>query len=343
MKKIILGILALVLFIGAIVAYKGYSYIFSPNVSISQGEHTLLIPSGSSYDDVLSIIDTSNIVDDIGSFAKVAAWMSYQKEKVPAGKYQIKNGWSNKELVGVLRSGRQAPVKITYNQCRTIYNLAARITQGIELDSASLIDHLLLPSTLEEVGYNENTIITMFIPNTYEVYWNITKEELISKMKKEHKLFWSNTDRQAKLKALDLNEIELYTLASIVEKETLAPSERKKVAGLYINRLQRGMKLEADPTVVFATGLFELRRVRFKHLEVDSPFNTYRNLGLPPGPIFMPDISTMDATLNYEDHEYIFFCAKPDNSGLHAFAKTNAGHEANARRYHQYLNKRKIR
>lgn len=343
MKKIILAILAIILLIGAVIAYIGYSYIFKSNVSISNQTQSIYIPTGSTFDNVVEILKNEHIVKDLGSFATIAGLMKYNKSQVPSGKFEIQNGWSNKQLVGALRSGRQVPVKVTFNQCRTIYNLADRITQTIEIDSADFIDYLMSPTVLDQLGYNESTIITMFIPNTYEVYWNISKDELLQKMKKEHQKFWSKPERQTQLKALNLNEVELYTLASIVEKETLAKSERKKVAGLYINRLKKGMRLEADPTVVFATGLFDLRRIRFKHLEIDSPYNTYKNDGLPPGPIFMPDIGTIDATLNYEQHEYIFFCAKPDNSGLHAFAKTNAGHEANARKYHQYLNSRSIR
>jgi UPF0755 protein len=181
----------------------------------------------------------------------------------------------------------------------------------------------------------------MFIPNTYKVYWNTSEEAFVKKMKTEHDRFW-NADRLAKAEALELSPKEVYTLASIVEKETLAKSEKNRIAGLYLNRLKRNMLLQADPTVVFAVGDFGIRRVLNKHLELDSPFNTYKNMGLPPGPIYMPDISTIDATLSPEEHNYIFFCARPDNSGLHAYAKTNAQHAANARKYHSWLNKQQI-
>lgn len=343
MKKIIGFILLAFLIVAAVIGYFGYSYVMAPNVSIDEESILIQIPSGSDMDDVIGLLEEQKIIKNSASFRQVAKWMNYKDSKVQAGNFRIQNKWNNRQLVTLLRSGKQEAIKITFNQCRTIYNLAARITQNIELDSAEFIHYVLNPNTLSNIGYTQDNIMTLFIPNTYEVYWNISADRLLQKMQKEYDTFWSSKDRQAKLQALNLSKTELYILASIVEKETIAQSEKPMISQLYINRLRKGMKLEADPTVVFATGLFDLKRVLFKHLEYDSPYNTYRNLGLPPGPIFMPDVSTIDATLNPTEHDFIFFCAKADNSGKHAFASTNAGHEANARKYHAYLNSLKIR
>ncbi len=343
MKRKLLYSFLLLFFIGLAIAYWGYRQIYSPNVILTEDHVTIDIPSGSSFNDVLQLLSDQNIIHNTGSFKRVAGLMNYNKTEIPSGRYTITNGSSNKQLISKLRSGNQSAVKITFNQVRTFDQLCGRITDGIELDSSSFKNYVYQQIDEGNIPYNRDNILTLFLPNTYEVYWNISAEKLLAKMENYHASFWENPKRKEALDSLNLTAIELYTLASIVEKETLAAREKSTIAGVYYNRIKKGMKLEADPTVVFATGLFDLRRVLFKHLEYDSPYNTYMYEGLPPGPIFMPDLSTIDATLNAEDHSYIFFCAKPDNSGLHAFASTNAGHEANARRYRQWLNKNRIR
>lgn len=337
-----LGLLLVVLLlIGGAYAYLSYQDIFSPNTSFQTERYNLKVPTGSDFKDVMSLL-SDEVLRDKDSFKKVSAWMSYGDGEVPSGLYELRKDMSNREIIGMLRSGNQKPVKITFNQQRTIQNLAGRISSFIELDSNQVLNRIIAYAQNNDMGYNLENVLTLFIPNTYEMYWNIDSDELIARMEKEHALFW-NEDRKARAAKLGLTIPEVYTLASIVEKETTAQSEKSRIAGVYHNRLKRGMKLQADPTVVFATGKFDLRRVLNRHLEMDSPYNTYMYEGLPPGPIFMPDINTIEATLNAEEHDYIFFCAKPDNSGLHAFAKTNSGHVRNANKYRRWLNQQGIR
>ncbi len=343
MRKKLLYSFIILLLIGGSLTYWAYTQIFSANVALEDNTITFDIPSGSSFEEVTKLLSDQDIIIDEESFKRVAGLMNYTKAEVPSGRYTISNGSSNKALISKLRSGNQSAVKITFNQVRTFDQLCGRITDGIELDSVSFNTYVYQQINKGKIPYDRDNILTLFLPNTYEVYWNISADKLLAKMERYHSDYWNNPKRKAALDSLNLTEIEAYILASIVEKETLAAREKSTIAGVYYNRIKKGMKLEADPTVVFATGLFDLRRVLFKHLEYDSPYNTYMYEGLPPGPIFMPDLSTIDATLNAEDHQYIFFCAKPDNSGLHAFASTNAGHEANARRYRHWLNKNRIR
>jgi len=185
--------------------------------------------------------------------------------------------------------------------------------------------------------------LSLFIPNTYEFWWDSSANEIINRMAKENRKFWEAKNRSKKAEALGLDKKQVYTLASIVEKETQANSEKERIAGVYLNRLKRGMLLQADPTVVFAVNQFDLKRVLNKHLEFDSPYNTYKNKGLPPGPIYMPGIRSIDAVLNAEKHNYLYFCAKPDDSGTHAFATNLIGHNKNAQRYWNWLRKNGIR
>lgn len=336
----ILLIVLLGLLVGAgILGYKAYGWIQGPNVKDSV---TLYIPTGTSYSGLSEIITEENILDDVISFERVAGWMKFDEQPVKAGRYEIQQGWSNRQLVNVLRSGRQSPVKVTFNNARTISELSGRITENLEIDSIQFLTHVLNPENLARWGYSKETILSLFIPNTYEMFWTTSTDALISRMQKEHQTFWKQDDRSTKAKALSMTAEEVYTLASIVEKETQAGHERPRVAGLYLNRLQKSIPLQADPTVVFAVGNFELRRVLNKHLEMDSPYNTYKFAGLPPGPIYMPSISSIDAVLNAEAHNYLYMCARPDNSGLHAFAETIREHNNNANRYRRWLDQRGI-
>lgn len=224
---------------------------------------------------------------------------------------------------------------------RTKENLAGRISEQLMLDSLTLLNMLNSETNLKSLGFDTNTIVAMFIPNTYEVYWDTSIDKLMNRMKNEYSTFW-NESRKAKAKQVGLSPIEVSILASIVEEEATYSDEYPIVAGLYLNRLKRGQRLEADPTVKFALNDFSLRRILYKHLEVESPYNTYRNEGLPPGPIRVPSIKGIDATLSPQDHKYLFMCAKEDLSGRHNFATTHAEHVRNAARYQRALNEKKI-
>ena len=218
------------------------------------------------------------------------------------------------DVIRMLRSGNQTPVSITFNNMRTKENLAGRISQQLMMDSIELLNALNDAEKVKELGFNENTLVAMFVPNTYEVYWDTSVDNLLSRMKKEFDRFWNN-DRKANAEKLGLSPIQISTLASIVEEEATYSDEYPIVAGLYLNRLKKGMRLEADPTVKFAVGDFSLRRILFRHLEVESPYNTYKNTGLPPGPIRIPSIKAIDGTLSPQSHNYLFMCAKDDLSG----------------------------
>ncbi|MHC2992910.1 aminodeoxychorismate lyase, partial [Pontibacter sp. HJ8] len=270
----------------------------------------------------------------------MAKLMDYD-ELVKPGRYKIENGWNNRQLIGVLRLGEQTPVKLTFTNIRLRNQLAERLATAVEPSPEELDSLLNDPVYLKTLGFDTTTIVSMFIPNTYEVYWTTTAKELVERMKTEYDRFWT-AERKAKAAQLGLSQQEVSTLASIVQAETIKNDEKPRVAGVYLNRLQKGILLQADPTVVFAVRDFNIRRVLNVHLQHDSPYNTYRYAGLPPGPINVPDISSIDAVLNPEQHNYIYFCAKEDFSGYHSFAVTHAEHMANARRYQKALTERNI-
>lgn len=261
---------------------------------------------------------------------------------IKSGCYILKNGMSSFELVRLLASGNQTPVKLTFNNKRTAPELAGRLAEVLEMDSASALAAIMNDTLLKKWDVDQYNAIGVFIPNTYEIYWDITPSKLMARMKKEYDKFWDK-NRKAKLARTGLTQKEVSILASIVEEEQNQKyDEQPLIAGLYINRLRKGMKLESDPTVKFAVNDFSIRRVLSAHLLTDSPYNTYKYAGLPPGPIRIPSIQAIDNVLNFRESNYIFMCAKEDFSGYHNFAVTADEHEANARRYHNSLNKQRI-
>lgn len=300
----------------------------------------LYVPTGATFDNVVDSIEEYDILHEIGSFNIVASLLSYGKS-VKSGRYELKKGSSYKDVVEKLRRGDQSAVKITFNNIRTLEQLAGKITSNIELDSLSMLDVLRSDSIHYEYKLDSNTFISMFLPNTYEVYWNSSADALVERMSRESRKFW-NDERELKLKECGMTKIEAITLASIVYEESKMSDEFSTVAGVYVNRLKIGMPLQADPTVKFAVGDFTLRRILNKHLKVDSPYNTYKYLGLPPGPISMPSLKAIDGVLNYGKHKYLYFCAAPDMSGYHKFAATLSQHNRNAREYHRKLNSLRI-
>jgi len=340
-KKIVIGGLSIIL----ILIFAAFIYIkpiFSKSLNSKEGKTILLIPSQSTFEDVLQIMVDSNLLIDKNTFIKVAKIFGYSKGNVKPGRYLLSENLSYKDLVIKLRSGNQDPHQMVVNNVRTMADLAGKLSSYIEADSITLLKTFTDSEIVRNYGYEIDNFMAMFIPNSYEVFWTTSPEKLLQRMKKEHDIFW-NQDRLNKIKERDLTPVTAYILASIVEKESNYKPERPAIAGVYLNRLEQGMKLQADPTVVFATGQFDLRRVLYSHLEFDSPYNTYRYHGLPPGPIYMPSISSLEAVINSEKHEYIFFCAKADNSGIHAFAKNLTEHNKNAAAFSVWLNSNNIK
>lgn len=337
-KNIIRIILLAMLLIGGGAAIHYYNTLFKSNITDTSDEY-LYIPTNSTFDNVVEIVKSENIIIDSETFSWVAKRMKYKNIK--PGKYKITKGMSNVELIRMLRSGRQEPVKLIYQNIRLKKDFAGYIGSHLEVDSNQLLSMLDSMDLLRTLGFDEDNIFCMFIPNTYELYWNTSAEKFITKMHDEYGKFW-NDERNAKAKKIGLTPIEVSILASIVDQEALVNSELKRVAGVYMNRLNRGMKLEADPTVIFAIGDFYIKRVLNKMLQYNSPYNTYMYNGLPPGPICMPSVAAIDAVLSYEKHNYIYFCAKEDFSGYHNFASNLADHQANARKFQQALTKRRI-
>lgn len=342
MRKLFYASLLLIL-IAAIAGIYLYNSVWSTNVITQAETADLYLPTGSNFSDLKEILKAENILENEASFDLTCKLMKFTDRSVKSGLYEIKKGWSNRELIKHLRLGKQKPVKLTFNNFRTIEELVGAISTQVESDSISLLNHITDPSFLDKLEISKDELLCQFLPNTYEVYWNTSVEKLVNKLLKEKENFWSENKRLEKAQALNLSPTEVCILASIVEKETLVADEKSTVAGVYLNRLERNIMLQADPTVVFAVGDFTIRRVLNKHLEFDSPYNTYKYEGLPPGPIYLPDNKTIDAVLSPEDHSYLYFCARPDNSGRHAFAKNLVAHNKNARIYQNWLNKRGIR
>lgn len=341
-KKKLLAVLLLLLFLaGATASWLAYAVIFQPNLDLQGQQYVhLYIPTGSSYQDVYNQLKNEGLVRNLRSFRLLAQRKNYPNRVMP-GRYRLHHRMGNNELINLLRSGNQDPVMVTFNNIRTKEQLAGSLGRQLEADSLSIIALLNDPVLLESYGKNPHTAPLLFLPNTYEFYWNASARQILDRMHREYQAFW-NESRLQKAREAGLTPVEAGILASIVERETSRTDEMARIAGVYINRLNRNMPLQADPTVVFAVGDFSITRVLNRHLAVDSPYNTYRHRGLPPGPISLPEPRVIDQVLQYESHTYLYFCARDDFSGYHAFARTYSEHLANARRYHQALNQRRI-
>jgi UPF0755 protein len=315
--------------------------IFFPNVVI-EGRETasLYIPTGSNYQEVYGLLNISGCIKNLESFDWVAKRKGYP-DNIKAGHYLLRQGMNNNELVNMLRSGLQTPVKLTFSNVRTKSDLAGKISQYIEADSVSILQALNDSIFLAKFGFIPTTVYSMILPNTYEIWWNTDANEFIERMYREFEIFWTN-ERKEKAKKAGLTPLEVATLASIVDEETVRNDEKPIVAGLYINRLNKGIRLQADPTIKFVLDDFTIKRILSRDLIIDSPYNTYMYEGLPPGPIRFPSISGIKAVLNYEDHGYLYMCAKDDFSGYHNFAKTLRQHNINATKYRRALRKRGI-
>jgi len=331
-KKIIWITLAVLLIAGLIVAWIAYGKIFRSNTNPSiQKEIVLYLPSNGTIQNLYDTLQKKNILKDFSSFKMLAEYKGLD-EKYKPGRYIITAGMSNNSMVNMFLSGRQSPIRITFNNVRLREDLAKKLGPKLECGEQALLDVLNDEALAKTYGLNKDNFMVIFIPNTYEVFWTVQPREFVDRMYGEWKKFWTE-DRLNKAKEIGLSPAEITVLASIVKGETNKADEMDEVAGVYINRLKKGWKLEADPTVVFGIGDFTITRVTKKHLEFDSPYNTYMYEGLPPGPINLPDVTVLDKVLNYTHHNYMFFCAREDLSGYHNFAVTNSQHEANAAKY----------
>ncbi|WP_304137830.1 endolytic transglycosylase MltG [Mesonia mobilis] len=339
-KKIILVISLLGVVALGIFSYFIYDSIFSPNTKFTSATEEVFVETDAAYRDVIQQLRP--LVKDIESFDAIARKKGYANNLKP-GRFILKKGMNNNEMINTLRSQNQ-PVSLVFNNQERLEDLAGRIATQIEADSLSLIETMQDSTFLAENNFKTETALAMYIPNQYQLYWNTSAETFRNRMLKEYQRFW-NEERKAKAKEIDLTPNEVYTLAAIVQKETAKVDERKRVAGVYMNRYSRGIKLDADPTVIYAVKKknndFDtvIKRVLYKDLETDSPYNTYKYAGLPPGPIAMPDISAIDAVLNYEDHDYYYFVANPEKPGYHKFAKTLRQHNNNRQAYVRWINK----
>ena len=315
--------------------FYSYQVMTSPNILVGQQDRYIIIPNGATFRNVQELMKKERITTNLVAFSFLAKLMKYDKLIQP-GRYLLKKNMNNQETIRMLRRGDQYPVNITFNNIRLTRDIAKKITRNTGVSVEQFNVALDKFTQQNENGFNEKNIIGLFIPNTYQVYYSITADQLIAKMYKAYHSFW-NEQRKEQAKVLNLSQKEVAILASIVQAETAKKDEKQRVAGLYINRLKRGMPLQADPTLIFASGDFTLKRVLNKHKEIDSPYNTYKNIGLPPGPINMPNISSIDAVLKHENHNYIYMCAKEDFSGYHNFAINLRQHNKNARKYQRAL------
>lgn len=319
-----------------------YGYLNDPNVTVQDDDPYLYIPTGSNFDTVVAQFERRGILKNTQGFIWVAKQKSYP-EAIKPGRYKLIDGMTNNALVNLLKSGRQTPVNVSFHFVRTIPQLAGKIARKLEADSTSLVQAMCNPEVLAHRGLNEETCELLYIPNTYEFYWNTGAEGFVQRMAKEYDTFWTE-ERKQKAATIPLTPAEVGILASMVMAEqSVHKSEWKRIAGLYINRLHKGMLLQSDPTVIYAHGNESIKRVLLKHLEIDSPYNTYKYPGLPPGPIMIPEPDAINAVLNYEKHNFLYMCAKEDFSGYHNFAATIQEHNRNAARYQHALNKNGIK
>ncbi|MDO9152213.1 MAG: endolytic transglycosylase MltG [Paludibacter sp.] len=330
-----MGVSALLVFF-----YLGFLF-FAPNIQKKSDEKAYLrIPDNSTFEHVIDSLELNANVFSTISFRQASKFLGYG-QKIRPGRYELKNGMNNFQLIRKLRSGNQTPVRLTFNNIRTKEQLAKRLSTQLMADSVQIVNLLNDTAFLSVNHLNPYNSISVFIPDTYEVFWDLDATEIFERIMKEYNKFWTN-ERKMRAASIPLTQTEVSILASIVEEETNSKRELPIVAGLYINRLKKDIPLQADPTVKFAVGDFSLKRILIEHVLKISPYNTYRNTGLPPGPIRVASVNGIDAVLNYTHHDYVFMCAKETLNGEHNFAVTWNEHQQNAKKYQQALNERKI-
>ena len=332
-KRLVLFLLFSILLISF--AFYAFQICYSPNILVGKEDRLLVLPVDANFKTVQAKLHEGDYVQDLMSFSFLARLTDYDDEIKP-GRYRLKGNMTNLQALRLLRSGTQEPVKITFNNVRVIKDLSEKITKNLSMKPEEFEAALVKFSMNNPYGFTKDNVMVMFIPNTYEVWYNVSPDALINKMHEEYLAFW-DSERKEKAKLVGLTEIEISILASIVQAETIKADEAPIIAGLYLNRLRKGIALQADPTLVFAVGDFTLKRVLNEHKEIDSPYNTYKYPGLPPGPINMPSINSIEGVLDYTKHDYYYMCAKEDFSGNHNFTNSYEEHIRNATRYQRAL------
>jgi UPF0755 protein len=332
-KRLIFFLLFSILLISF--TYYGFQICYTPNVLVEKEDRQIVIAKGSSFKDVQKLFHEENLVQDLISFSFLSKLMDYD-ENVKAGRYVLKANMTNLEAIRLLRSGQQEPVKITFNNVRLISELSEKITRNLYIKPQEFEAALIQFAMTNKYGFTKDNVLAMFIPNTYEVYYQSSPEDVIERMHFEYEKFW-NEERKAKAAKVGLTPIEVSVLASIVQAESVKKDEAPIIASLYLNRLKKGMPLQADPTLVFAVGDFTLKRVLNEHKEIDSPYNTYKYAGLPPGPINMPEIHSLNSVLDNTPTDYLYMCAREDFSGRHNFTGSYRQHLNNAVKYQRAL------
>ncbi|MEN3322463.1 endolytic transglycosylase MltG [Mariniflexile soesokkakense] len=342
-KKILFAIVLIGLAVAAYFAYYVYSVMMNSNTAFNNDTAYVFVATNSTYDDVREQLEP--LLKDINTFDALAKQKKYVAN-IKAGRFAITKGMNNNDIINSIRS-RNLPIKLSFNNQESLEKLAGRVSSQIEADSMSLLNAMKDISFLSKYGFSKATALGMYLPNSYEFFWNTSAEQFRERMLTEYNRFWTEA-RNEKAKAIGLTRDKVIALASIVYEESKQASEQPKIAGVYLNRIKIGMPLQADPTLKFAAYQLPeyketvIKRVLNIHKEIVSPYNTYKNLGLPPGLIAMPDISAIDAVLNYERHQYLYFCADAKHLGFHKFAKTLSQHNANAREYQHYLSSQGI-
>ena len=337
-KKIIIGVLVGILVLVGVAGIVFFRTFFSENVR--NRDVTVVVPSGANFEQVMDTLRKYEVLNSEATFRKAAEVLKYKTMRI--GKYDISGCRTNLDLVRLLRQGQHYPVKFTFNNIRTVDQLVERVGHKFFFEPEELSALLQNAGYLQKFGLSDTTAVCLFIPNTYEIYYDTTAEDFLERMSGYYEQFWNN-QRMKDAEEIGLTPVQVATLASIVEEENMRPSEKAIIAGLYINRLNKGMLLQSDPTVKFAIGDFARKRILNADLQVDSPYNTYKYKGLPPGPIRIPEASTMDSVLHYRHHNYLYMCAKEDFSGYHNFTASSAEHARNAARYRAALNARNIK
>lgn len=339
MRKFIATVLLLAAIAAAILGWLAWQKVFGPGARFA-GEKVVLVPRGADLDQVVDSLKAAGVLKDEQLFRWIAEQKNYGP-KVRPGRYVVAGGTSMNALVNKLRNGEQDPVRVTFSNIGNIPQLAGQVAKYLEMDSLAMLRAIDDPATIKRLGFTRETMIALFLPNTYEVWWTVTPEDLIDRFAKEYKRFWT-PERQAQARALKLSQSQVSTLASIVQAETGKAEDAPMIAGVYLNRLRIGMPLQADPTLKYALGMDSLNRILHVDKLVDSPYNTYAHKGLPPGPINLPEPRYIDAVLQPAKSNYLYFCAREDLSGYSNFSTTYEQHLVHARRYQRALNQRGI-
>lgn len=321
--------------LGISFSFYAYQVVYTPNILVGKESRELIIPRGATFKSVQQQLHEGRYVSDLISFSFLARLMNYDRAVKP-GRYVLTAGMSNMQAIRLLRSGNQLPVNMRFHNIRTLDELPDKITAHLLMTPVQFDSALTRFIQNNPYGFNRENVIAMFIPNTYQVYYDVSPDDLIERMHQEYETFWSEENLALAAKT-GLTPVEVSTLASIVQAESIKPEEAPVIAGLYVNRLRKGIALQADPTLKFALGDFSLKRILNVHKDIDSPYNTYMHAGLPPGPISMPEITSLQAVLNYTPSDYLYMCAKEDFSGYHNFTADYQQHLRNASRYQTAL------